>query len=540
MAKKIDTPKQFFLLIVFTMGAALIFVDIGWAEYSILQAKSIDEFAFHKSLLNIYDGITRMDMRATFSFGFFSYGFTWFLLNVVASLPFLSEAGNPYAIIIPRLLNSAFFIMSTLVVTKLINTSQIKYNFSSIFVILFILSMPGMWLNAVWFHPDFAMSFFILCALYFLVEAKIQFNRYYWLGILMFGLGISIKLQAITFGAVIALFFIKNTFETKNWRTTLRAAIYTFLLLMLIFVLNNPYILHPTGFNAWLFDLEQNIISNSTNHGVGDTTYLARLDGGVFNNFLPAITYGVLFTLSALYTIKDFHKKEACVLAYAGVYILSNFIYLLFFVNKTWGHYYIPLMLLSPLLLLAFVDSVSTNFSSVRKARFWILAIIVSSQLYTYGGKHFEFYQLRIQNMAVSRDSGLIVNRDYELAKADEIFNFLIKENLGDKLLLASPYINFPLNRLKFDYRSYHTIYGPLSTTLKQRSYKGRKNFDLILISKNDIYFNDLKISSMAEADEYIKSKKLITDWLGSNSSYILKSENKNYYLFENSVGSEI
>jgi hypothetical protein len=44
----------------------------------------------------------------------------------------------------------------------------------------------------------------------------------------------------------------------------------------------------------------------------------------------------------------------------------------------------------------------------------------------------------------------------------------------------------------------------------------------------------------MAEADEYIKSKKLITDWLGSNSSYILKSENKNYYLFENSVGSEI
>ena len=224
-----------FLLIVFSMGAALVFVDIGWAEYSILQAKSIDEFAFHKSLLNIYDGITRMDMRTTFSYGFFSYGFTWFLLNVAASFPFLSEAGNPYAIIIPRLVTSVFFVMSTLVVTKLINTSQIKYNFSSIFVILFILSMPGMWLNAVWFHPDFAMSFFILCALYFLVKAKIQFNRHYWLGIFMFGLGISIKLQAITFGAVIALFFIKNTFETKNWRTTLRAAIYTFLLLMLIF-----------------------------------------------------------------------------------------------------------------------------------------------------------------------------------------------------------------------------------------------------------------------------------------------------------------
>jgi hypothetical protein len=536
MTIKKDIMKGVYFLILFCLIVALIFVDVGWAEYSILQAKSIDEFAFHRSLLNIYDGLTNMDIRTTFSFGFFSYGFTWFLLNSILSFPFLAEAGNEYAIIIPRLLTSMFLIMSIIVVTKIENSEKKKYNVSAIFVMLFILSMPGMWLNAVWFHPDFAMSFIILCSFYFIVKAKTQFNEYYWCGIVMLGLALSIKLQAVTFGGALALFYVKNYIETKDKLRTVRVAIQTSALLVAVFILNNPYILHPIGFNAWLFSLEQNMISNATNHGAGDTTYFARLSEGVFNNFTPAITYFALFGLSVFYVFRDFYKKEADYLSYAGIYISSSFIYLLFFVNKTWGHYYIPLMLLSPLLLLSFVDTVSARFSNVKRARLGFLAAMLVSQFYIYGGQHFEFFQLRIQDKTMSRDSSLIVSRDDELAKADEVFDLLKKENFDEKSILASPYVNFPTNRLAVDFRNYHTIYGPLSETLRDRSLKNRKDFDIILISKGDIYFDDSQVSRMVEIDSYKTSKRLITEWLDDRSGYTLKIQNENYYIFAKKI----
>ena len=70
--------------------------------------------------------------------------------------------------------------------------------------------------NAVWFHPDFAMSFFLLCSLYFIVKSDTKFNKNYWLGILMFGIALSIKLQAITYLGVIALLYLKNYLQNKK------------------------------------------------------------------------------------------------------------------------------------------------------------------------------------------------------------------------------------------------------------------------------------------------------------------------------------
>ena len=85
---KFSTLKILFYITLVLTTVALIFVDMGWSEYSILQSRSIDEHAFHRSLLNIHNGLTNLDIKQAFSFGFYSYGYSWFLMNSLFSFPF--------------------------------------------------------------------------------------------------------------------------------------------------------------------------------------------------------------------------------------------------------------------------------------------------------------------------------------------------------------------------------------------------------------------------------------------------------------------
>ena len=532
MFKQISKNKLFYFFILIIITALLTFIDIGWADYSILQAKSIDEFVFHRSILNIYEGFVSLNLRTLFSYGFYSYGFSWFFLNFFFSVPFLFEVGNQYAIIIPRLVTSLFFIMSIIMMNKLVSINNKNYGLSAFFSLFFILSMPGMWNNAVWFHPDFAMSFFLLCSLYFIVKSDTKFNKNYWLGILMFGIALSIKLQAITYLGVITLFYLKNYFQNKKFLVLIAETIKTFLVLLLIFVINNPYILHPTGLDVWLISLEANIISNSTNHGAGNALLWDRLNEGVLKNFLPLWTYFIIFFLSGFYAFKNIFNRKNNVLDYAGIFIFSNLIYMLFFVNKTWGHYYIPVMLLSPIILTAFFSNFITTYFKFKSAKIIFLAIFLVPQFYIFSNDHFEFFQLRVQDKTISRDSNIIVSKDIEIAKSDDLYSFLKNEDLFDKTILTSPYVNLPTKRLNINYRNYYMIFGPLSKTLEQRYLKGREKFDFILVRKDDIYFSNAKIAKMAEAKNYIDSRKIIDSWINNGADYTLKSQNKNYLLF--------
>lgn len=534
--KKPHVLKILFFVMLFFLTAALIFVDIGWSEYSILQSRSIDEYAFHRSLLNIHDGFTNLDIRQVFSFGFYSYGFSWFLLNYLFSFPFLGEAGDAYAIVIPRFLTSLFMVLSLLVVTKTINGLKEKYDIGVIFAIFFILSMPGIWMNAVWFHPDYAMSFFILISLYFISKAGIHFNKYYWIGILMLGIAIAIKIQAVTFGAVVLFFYVKNYFEKPPIGLLVTNGLKTVFVILMIFVLNNPYILHPTGFNAWYSSLQQNMLSNATNHGSGTVSYFYRLDEAVFKNFFPPITYFLVFALSIYYMFDNFSKKENMVLGYVGIYIASNFIYLLLFVNKGWGHYYIPLVLLSPILFVAFVNQIIVKFKIRKKFKSLPYLIIMIPSLYVFTSTNIEFFNLRINNSIISYDSKKIKHSIEELGKAEAIEEIFQHESLKGKIILSSPYVNFPLKKLSVDYHNFYTIYGPLSSTLANSSLRNGADVDLVLIRKDDVYFDESLISKMYEIDAYKTSKKIIDEWLDNGVGYVLKNENKDYYLFQKSI----
>lgn len=59
----------------------LLVINYRYLNLGFLSLYSIDEYFFHGSLLNMRDGLIMIDLKKFFSYGFYSYGFLFWLLN---------------------------------------------------------------------------------------------------------------------------------------------------------------------------------------------------------------------------------------------------------------------------------------------------------------------------------------------------------------------------------------------------------------------------------------------------------------------------
>ena len=113
----------------------------------------------------------------------------------------------------------------------------------------------------------------------------------------------------------------------------------------------NPYVIHPKGANAWFQVFISNIESNASNHGIfGDLSLLFKIKNAIELFYVPMVLFIVLLLLSLIALYKEWKSKQLRLSGMAAAYILPNIIYLLFFVNKAWNHYFLPVFMMSPLI----------------------------------------------------------------------------------------------------------------------------------------------------------------------------------------------
>ena len=67
----------------------------------------------------MYDGLTSLDIRKLFSFGFYSYGFGFFFLNLLVTSPFFAIDNIEMTIYIPRIITSLFAVGSLYFIYKI-------------------------------------------------------------------------------------------------------------------------------------------------------------------------------------------------------------------------------------------------------------------------------------------------------------------------------------------------------------------------------------------------------------------------------------
>jgi len=511
----------------------LVFVVLAYINYrhlniGFLSLYSIDEYAFHGSLINMYNGLTTLDIKKLFSFGFYSYGFGFFFLNLLATVPFFATDNIEMTIYIPRVITSIFAVGSLWFIYKITREYADKY--FSILVVLIVLAMPGFWKNTLWFHPDWMMVFFILLSTYLFTKDNFEYKKYFWWAICALGIAISVKVQAITFLPFLFLYLFYDNFQYKNIEQItykIKLFLKSFFSLFAIFVITNPYLIHPRGLKAFIAMFIENMKSNATNHGkVGDVSILEKIQNAIDFYYLDTVLFLAVFVLSiiVLFSIlKKDHKKS--ILPLISLYFITNIVYLFLMVNKDWQHYYLAIFTLVPLLFIYF-----------NRYKYIIVGGVLLMQLST----HISQYQ-DVLTKGFHPEKEISVEKKLEISNS--LTNLLKPYIEKTTNILISPYQPFDFRSVGLKYKNIYVIYGPLAKNsinldafIEKSNSKDPSKFkkkQFVILSKKDIYFDENKLSKMIDKEGYRKAIEIIENFnQGGDLGYEKFAENRYFYIW--------
>lgn len=344
-----------------------VFCFMGWryVDVEFLAFTNGDAMPQFLQLQKMYQGLTTLNIKQFFAFEFYNYGFFYYMLNLLAALPFIITENYPLQIYAPRVLNALFSIAN---IWLLYRIARIYLSaLDSMLIAGICVAMGGFWHLGYVFKPDVFQGFFVLACAYYLLRDNFSFGKHYTLAWIALGLGMGVaKFQAILFIPMIYAYIFMCMREQGLWRSVKRAVVASFGIFA-IWIATNPYLLHPRGFNAWYAMFEGNMNSNATNHGAYTQVSLSDKLAMIDYYYFEIVVFIVLLAVVAYYcfiagkqaflatspNFSTLSHAQGTALRFAPIAagLGVSFVYLLFFVNKAWEAYYFSSIALAILVL---------------------------------------------------------------------------------------------------------------------------------------------------------------------------------------------
>ena len=275
------------------------YMDYRYLDIEFLSFTRGDERPQFLQLQKMYEGLLALDVKKFFAFEFYNYGFFYYVLNLLATLPFIITENYSLQIYAPRVLNALFSIAN---IWLLYRIARIYLSaLDSMLITGIFVAMGGFWHLGYVFKPDVFQAFFVLACAYYLLRDNFRFGKHYTLAWIALGLGIGLaKFQAILFIPMMYAYICLPALSMQAGQMLLalkRCALGT-LGVVALWILSNPYLLHKSGFNAWLSMFEGNMRSNATNHGAYTQVPLSeKLSQVVEMYYFEVIVFIVLLAL---------------------------------------------------------------------------------------------------------------------------------------------------------------------------------------------------------------------------------------------------
>lgn len=538
MQKIIIKIKQNWQITLFFCSVFLLFVylNLHFINLGFLSLHSMDEYSFHGSLLNMYDGLATLRPTLFFRTGFYSYGFLFFLINFIFTAPFIAANFTAATIFIPRMLSAVFALIGLYYFYKYSR----KYLSLpvSILLSLFVILLPAFWANGIVFHPDWFFTAGIMASVYYLSEASTN-EKKYWYAVAATVFAFVTKIQAITFFPILILYIFKQeifTFKFTDFVYNLKIALKSFAIIIAGFVVTNIYIIHPVGWSVFWRAFLDNLQSNATDNGSGSVISIGEKLASAVGQyyFSPLILFGLII-LALYFIFKYLKNKSGDISAIVGITFIINLVYLLVFVNKAWQHYYLPVIMLGLFLLAPFISSIKKN-----KTQLIIISTICLFQLaLSYKNLQAVFNleykpgvlesNLAISNFVTSKLDGQITSAD----------NILISPTTGlDLAKLSINYrrvfvINGPLSRGMFDTEYFKQEMSKRYGSSAEANYKLEPPKQYIILRKDDIYFDQAALNKMTDQNGYREALDIIKRLQSGELGYQLFAENNLVYIFK-------
>lgn len=504
---------------IFLVGGAflaMLHLALGVQTFGMVPWLIGDEWGYQVTLSSMLTGILNGSLQEMFSFGFYSYGFGFFAIPMIVTAPFQLMGWDAMTLLIPRVMTIGICIA---VLSQLARRHW--------FWPLALLTMPSIWDLAVQFKPEWWMVGGLVISVTYLSKQDT-----FWKGAWLFSLTVALtKIQAITWSIFPISLILLPLFHDRS-RKMLRAQgqkLMTFLGMLLgVFVVCNPYILHPLGFRAFWRRLVENMVSNATNHGiVGQLSAWEKIEQVLSAQYLSLALFIFFVMMLSAVGILSIKKTPSRTLLVGAVGL--NLVYLLVMVNKAWPQYYLSVVVVGIWVLADFFKA--ETLATKRH----ILVVLLCLNTAGHVGPFVTLYET-YRSPAITES----------LQARSQIITRELEPYVGpDTHLLITYPFSWDYRAMGLGHNQLHTIVGPLSDKYLHLTGYRQYWFDqgipspkpfvdksIVILDKRSVYFDEVALSKQLDQDAYQNSLELIKQLRAGAWGYQVLYEDETVLIF--------
>jgi hypothetical protein len=487
----------------------LIFIPpnaVGAEDRNMLTIFEIDEYAQYLPLIRMLSGGENFkeSLKPFIFYNHYYYGAPFYYSSALLVLPLklleLYTTSN-IMLLLRQVMDIIPMILAVLILVYL--HTRYKSLWKSVFLFIFLLSIPAVVKNNLWWHPDSLTFLFIAATLFFLDRDNLQFNRNFYFAAIACGLATGTKLLGLFFFLTIPTYIVWGYFSKKiDLKTSFVKGFQFVVIMVATFFLVNPMFFYAGPRNVALRIMQRQAEAMSFGWDVeytkGAASWLASLPGF----YGEGISLGFAFVVLIFGVIRG-PRRLLNTLTLTWVVPFS--LYLFFFIAIKPFHFYLPIAL--PL-----YASMTNLFPALNKESFTgpnkkntrlfgglsvLFLAVFGVQLYLNGQSDVEIYQEHLYRE--------------EIHPAISYFSTLEEEYLDQ----------IPLDRqLRVSHDRF--IYIPVSSRWKTRvtysiidyEYIQESNFDLLVFSRQRVidYLQPDTLEKAVDKEKMMRTQELYND----------------------------
>lgn len=255
------------LLIILLLGLVYFIIfsfpnSVGSADKNMLAVFEPDEFAQYPHvirMLNTADNY-KETIRRFFKYQHYYYGYPFYLFSAIVILPIKmvtqnSASTQPIMLMLRQFVSVLPMLLSVLTLTYLF--TRFKSYIASMGTFIFLLSIPAVVRNNLWWHPDSMAILFVVLTLFFLDRDNWQFGRNFLFSAAACGLASGTKLIGFFFFLAIPIYIGWGIFGKHiDLKRALSLATKFVVIMVATIVVSNPLLLFPQD-RAAIFSIQQ-------------------------------------------------------------------------------------------------------------------------------------------------------------------------------------------------------------------------------------------------------------------------------------------
>ena len=209
-------------------------------------------------------------LRSFLFYDYYFYGFPYFGLSAALLFPlqWLGVIENiPLVMLILRQLVSVLPMLAALILLTYIQDGFRSYR--SVVLFAFLLCVPGVIQNNLWWHPDGITFFFVVLTLFFLKRDNLSFGWNFIFAAATTGIATAIKLVGVYFFLAVGLTLVLGFILKKaNWKKLIGMSAAYLLVMGIAFVVADPFLLSHWARTAYGYTFQSQFLMLSEGYGV--------------------------------------------------------------------------------------------------------------------------------------------------------------------------------------------------------------------------------------------------------------------------------